>query len=598
MAEETYPKIHLRKDWDARVKLTPPNLLSNPDNLHQFVGRKNIIEHLKNDIIRKRGWTYLISGVRGSGKTSTVVQAINKAWQELESRRSEETEPIILFPLIIGASEISGLVKGDKKTGTGVSFNPKTMLYAVIRAVEEGLRHDGHIFRDYMPCNIPHVPGKITEKLKHLKERRNREQNKEKRKELKAEIKIEKKRQKLQDKIAKKLEKLEEKISKEQTEGKKNELNTKLKRFKEELLGQTLQELHEELKPIFKLASQKALASEYSEQLSNALAREYGGGIKVSIPDTPLEISANASEKKTTELQTSLRYDNTLGSVQHDLMNILRKLDVNGFKLVVVFDELDKVEPNINLDDIIRTFKGFFGESEALFFFITDKEYYEYIEDKINKAKKRGVYAVEHTFFSHRHFLPKPDLDDVKEYLANVFVNNDGKRWDYKEGSVDDSTGAFTEDTFTDPAVEEIANALIFRARAHFFDLKNVIIDHIKYEEGRPYIVIDEKTTHKVYKVYGRYQKAVSGIYKSYKSGNPSGQYFNDELILHLYRLFDRKDYGDEFIAEEFEYLNKRSWGSCLLLQDYVSAADAAFRDLLKRLEKEGLLEAHDEKNL
>jgi len=79
-------RIRLRPDWDAA--LTYESLHEEPENRPVFVGREVLIAPLVAEIIEpnKRG-TYLISGYRGTGKTTLLIEALSQAKTRFKDKR-------------------------------------------------------------------------------------------------------------------------------------------------------------------------------------------------------------------------------------------------------------------------------------------------------------------------------------------------------------------------------------------------------------------------------------------------------------------------------------------------------------------------------
>ena len=90
-------RIRIRSDWDTA--LTYDSLHEEPENRPVFVGRDGVIAPLVAEIIEpnKRG-TYLISGYRGTGKTSLLIEALSRAKRHLAAKEFR------LFPVVLNFS--------------------------------------------------------------------------------------------------------------------------------------------------------------------------------------------------------------------------------------------------------------------------------------------------------------------------------------------------------------------------------------------------------------------------------------------------------------------------------------------------------------
>ena len=84
----------------------------------------------------------------------------------------------------------------------------------------------------------------------------------------------------------------------------------------------------------------------------------------------------------------------------------------------MVFDELDKLEnPVEQLNNVITHFKNFFTLSDAVFVFITDHQFFRasVLGRDTAKAQKLRQYSTEHTFFTNRIYLRKPEFEHFYE---------------------------------------------------------------------------------------------------------------------------------------------------------------------------------------
>ena len=108
--------------------------------------------------------------------------------------------------------------------------------------------------------------------------------------------------------------------------------------------------------------------------------------------------------------------------MESDLQDILQDLDKARWRTVIVLEELDKIddEQGRQLDSVIRYFKNLFTQAPAIFLFITDKQYFDLVQRRINAARRERTYAIEHTFFTHRVFVRRPGLEDCLQFLKEV----------------------------------------------------------------------------------------------------------------------------------------------------------------------------------
>ncbi|HSE34152.1 MAG TPA: ATP-binding protein [Pyrinomonadaceae bacterium] len=124
--------------------------------------------------------------------------------------------------------------------------------------------------------------------------------------------------------------------------------------------------------------------------------------------------------------QFSLEYDFSIERMQRELeslMNALQPADDGKFypyrcftRSAVIFDELDKLEnADKQLDDVITHFKNFFTLSNSVFVFLTDHEFYEYLNREAIKAQRARHYSPQHTFFNEKIYLRKPEFARFRE---------------------------------------------------------------------------------------------------------------------------------------------------------------------------------------
>jgi hypothetical protein len=124
--------------------------------------------------------------------------------------------------------------------------------------------------------------------------------------------------------------------------------------------------------------------------------------------------------------QFSLEYDFSIERMQKDLeslMSAIQSAEHPKFdpyrcfmRSAVIFDELDKLEnADKQLDDVITHFKNFFTLSDSVFVFLTDHEFYEYLNREAIKAQRARHYSPQHTFFTEKIYLRKPEFARFRE---------------------------------------------------------------------------------------------------------------------------------------------------------------------------------------
>ncbi len=378
----------------------------------------------------------------------------------------------------------------------------------------------------------------------------------------------------------------------------------------------------------------------------------------------------------------SYEYDYSLHQMRQDLESLVRTLSPGRDesseshdpfrcfrRTIIVFDELDKLEQaDQQLDDIITHFKNFFTLSEAVFVFLTDHEFYEHLTRETVKAQLARHYPPQHTFFTEKIYLRKPEFARFREaffrftenawleqhtrslpadaMLIDDLLKRDEKnvalveqlpletltqlyvqRRQYKdeqtkaierefgrqqgmsnamavaqiwasEAARVSGAGTFQElrQTFhkaegwkdaaavsflyhrredfgaTDQktinksfkrletsflsryegvdsapfTLSDLARALCFQTRNHYFDLYNAVYDYVSsYEDGAPVLVLDEGRYAHEPKLWSRYQQLLEIAFDSARENHPSREYFNALLMESLYRAFDKRRTGE-----------------------------------------------------
>jgi hypothetical protein len=382
--------------------------------------------------------------------------------------------------------------------------------------------------------------------------------------------------------------------------------------------------------------------------------------------------------------QFSLEYDFSIERMQKDLESLMRALqpDENAkfspyrcfMRSVVIFDELDKLEnPDKQLDDVITHFKNFFTLSDSVFVFLTDHEFYEYLNREAIRAQRARHYSPQHTFFTEKIYLRKPEFGRFRE----AFYNFTDEKWiqkraasppsdpalmDYlllngnalsvipelplpaltylyirKDGYADDAIRAAIDEAFKtlegrkdplalaqiwasqarsragvgemrktkkefeeaggksnpqavsllyfcrydfehdrntiakwyadlqNPPLKEyesikrvqfplgdLAQALCFQARNHYFDLYQLVYDYItEYSSGSPVIRLEDNRFAPDTRLASRYQRLLEIAFEAVKENHPSREYFNGLLMETLYSVFDKRgSIGGVKIAE------------------------------------------------
>ena len=136
------------------------------------------------------------------------------------------------------------------------------------------------------------------------------------------------------------------------------------------------------------------------------------------------------------------------------------------------------------------------AQATAIFLFITDKQYFDLVEGRIDTARRQRTYAIEHTFFTHRVFVRRPGLEDCLRFLKEVTAFDSGDTRSSFHADVDavgkhDKRVRRLEEM---KPLEQFVRLLLYRSQYHFFDLKTVMRQYVQDDAGRVYLRANDTT--------------------------------------------------------------------------------------------------------
>jgi len=714
--KDRIPFIH---GWDAR-----PRYETEEEGV--FIGRSGLLDRLTSDFIGKRSGTILISGVRGVGKTSLVERALLEAknklqnrywkkallrldnateWNPIEGRirsvlinyasenfpppidylalkkaaeeysdqprrfwqkfnpiyrcirRMREASRAQLLVLKFNASDIGGALAepGQNALSGKPQVNPEKLLRALIRKLFVTF----HTSRPKEEANKPTEAGILQWSLRDKKERRQFYQTLE--------------------------NAYNKSISKSYKEIVSNSVNEAIK-----LSQSSASEAKFSLERILLLLIVLAIGvvtaiigwTRAWHPLQSYISSGVAGALAAYLTwSWTIKRSRDVTSDRARQAQVAYEYDYSLAQLEYDLRDIVRALhprDEGKFdayrcftRCVIIFDELDKLEdPFTQLNDVITHFKNFFTLSEALFVFLTDHGFYEHLVAESLKAKLKRHYSEEHTFFTQKIYLRKPEFShfnetvyrfcdsrnlelraqqaettdpDVLKFLlqgkkeifknleqwdsltnlTHLFLHRDQYPREQKEtierafttkggwsnpigvaqvwcGLVASGTDGdqlktaveafkkiggwekadavaflyyrrslFGEEdrisieehykqlksppldkyTSVDAAqftLSDLARALCFRTRNHYFDLYYMVYDFVgSYADGAPVIHIEDTRFNREERLWSRYQQLIEAAFYHRRVDHPSREYFNALLMDALYSVFDSRAKGN-----------------------------------------------------
>lgn len=400
--------LPLVRGWDAALTYGSIQVEAKDGEGPFFVGRETLLGSLVEAISEPdlRG-TYLISGYRGAGKTSLVIEAARRAKPVLEARGTK------LLPLVLNVSEVSASLDtpDDAEQTPQLRIDARRVITALLRALRNEVKN-AEIGRD-----IQDAYEKATATAYLETQQRTAEAT-----------------------------------------------HTRTLQRSSTLAVANLIKL---LSTLAAAACAVLGVAWLGESAAVPVAMAALAGVAV------LGFTwARTTERKSVQTEIAgreLKSDNSLHQIETDLRDILAKLHTEGFRTMFVLEELDKItdDQGEQLKDVIRYFKNLFTQAPALFFFLTDKQYFDAVDAKIAAARRAGSYAVEHTFFTQRIFVTRPSLEECLDYFDRVLPTAGESIKTIRE-----TQGARVRRVSAMSAEERFLRRLLFAAQNHLFDLK------------------------------------------------------------------------------------------------------------------------------
>ena len=579
--EQLSVRVPLLPGWDASLTY---DLLDDPNESIPkgiFVGRGTLLGPLVNALAQphQRG-TYLISGYRGVGKTSLIIEAMLRARGELENRDWS------LLPIVLNVSEVSAsLSSASDAEQVELAIDARKLLTALLRAIRNHLSREEE-------RRLPPVDGKatstdarklLTARLRALRKRFSRQEQP--------------RPPSIADKVMSTYRKAESTrftyTQTQRTEALVTVAKEKTRAFQVadvmKLLGAGL-----------------LLAAIVAEGTVWLGAIDQFHAAAVALAGLAVLSFGSSRVMKQTKSNTDadtfeLVFDNSLHQLESELKDILEDLNKEKRRTVIVLEELDKIDDDQGrqLESVIRYFKNLFTQAPALFFFVTDKYYYDAVGNRIDAERAKGSYAIEHTFFTHRIFVVRPGIEECLSYLREIFVA------DQAVAEVD-LIARFSESRSRPIAdmspLEKCLRVLLFRSQGHFFDLKNQLRQFVRVDGEQATLEFDDALMSQSEQALAAFQFLVEQKMHTYRFGG-GRDYANEALRSCLFAVFDQmgsqqgRDIGSLYPAEG--YIGERL--SLSERSRIIEALDTLVEDLergksLERHQRRGL-EIHLEQN-
>lgn len=569
--------MRLARTWDASLSY---DLLDHeaPPEAAVFVGRDELLGPIVSAIGHpdRRG-TYLVSGYRGAGKTSLVIEAARRARVKLEA------DGWRLLPVVLNVSEVSAsLSDASQPSPARLQIDARRLLTALLRALRNKLdefQRAGHLDggRAAVAGEVDRLLGKTTAVnalASLLRGRRNGSRRAANEAELLG--------------LAARIDRAYRKAAAAQyTERSRQGIQSTLTEAVESKLNLNVPNA---LKLAAGIAAAGAAGIEAwflflpGASVIHLLAAALAGAAVLSFgASRTVSRSTARSESAEVELVT----DNSIHQLENDLKDIFAQLKEQKLRTIVVLEELDKVDDaqGTQLDAVIRYFKNLFTQAPALFFFLTDKQYYDLIASKIERARRRRTYSVEHTFFTHRVFVNRPSVGDCLEYLRTVAEDPADKE---AIAAIRASGADRVRDLEDMDAKERLIRVILFRAQDHLFDLKNEVRRYVRVDEGEPRLECDDESLPQSEQAMAAFQFLVEQ--KAREHGfRGGGEYANEVLRNCVFSVFANPEPGEPRPLADFHPLQGED-GDQLSANEERRVRDAVAA-LVEDLERGGAVE-------
>jgi AAA ATPase domain len=474
-------RVALTAGWDA--SLTYDLLDHEARNGEQvFVGRQEHLGPLVNAVGQpdRRG-TYLVSGYRGVGKTSLIIQAIRLANPQLKDKGWT------LLPLVLNVSEVSASMEpASEAEARPLRIDARRLLTALLRALRNQVAP-----RD--------SPDKLAKKIRWAYDKA-------------------------------------EATSYLQTQQQRGEAVRSATR--ETRAGIQVPDVLKLVAAASLLAAATvegvALLGSFVSYMHLAAAALAG----VAVLSFSRSVTLTKSTTEAESVSEELVRDNSLHQLESELKDILQDLyEKKQRRTVIILEELDKIDDQQGqqLDSVIRYFKNLFTQAPALFFFVTDKEYYDVIAEKIQDARRRRSYAVEHTFFTHRLFVRRPAIEECLEYLKAIMASEADRT---KVDAIAQAQLSRVRPGESMSPLEQVLRVLLFRSQDHFFDLKNELRQYVRVTPDGSWLECDETSMPRSDRAVAAFQFLVEQKARSNYFGG-ARDYANEALKSYLFAVFE-----------------------------------------------------------
>lgn len=446
--------IFLKSNWD--ISITPP--IHNRKMDGYFVGRKIELDMLVNEIKGKRSGSILVSGHRGVGKTSLVYKTIHEI-------KKEDKRVISVF---LNASQLDAEMNTVPKQETPI--NPKQIIKNLIRRLYSTISFE----------KIEKLNSDTEIKIRSLYSKATAESFS---------------------------------ITREKEVSKTRSIATTIIADQEARISI---KFSRSLYLLFLLIVSVGLYSLSNIDNIPIILRQilfYSSPIPILQSPFTFNLLIKKFTKEvdtkegTTTAQELYKFDNSLGNLEYDLELIHKDLSENENKLIYVIDELDKLKAE-DVYEIVKYFKNLFTLSEAIFIFIGGESIYNYV----SKSEENVYRNAEHTYFTSRYFLTRPNWKEIDNFLDEIIESSSGSR----------------------KLIQIFKRSLSFDSKNDFFDIRTAIRNNIARfdDSGKPVITFaidgENQLKHNLH-------KAITLFEHKYFSASHSSWHENETIIRALF---------------------------------------------------------------
>jgi len=246
------------------------------------------------------------------------------------------------------------------------------------------------------------------------------------------------------------------------------------------------------------------------------------------------------------------------------------------FKLVFIIDELDFLENSIlnpispnqstSVINLVKTYKNLFNLSDAIFIFIAGQGTW----NTFQVGERKDIH---HTLFTSTIFLAKPEFQDIKEYLKRI--TSEPRKWESAEGKI-------------------LLDYLIYKSRAEFFDLKNVIGNNTQEYLANDIPILDLGPISPVITRQGKLQAVIEKLFYYQRKPGAENNEPNYNFLEEIYRVCDILSEADIF--ELFRKGDR--WNVLVDEIEVYSSGHIWFKNLINILEWLSMIENYDSEDV